>query len=184
MRIKLIYTHFNSLIYNNTDISFTMASIKEMDQNNWVCYKFGDSSYFYGEVGLLDQSGVVHPKDSTELAADPKVKLVKHGFGVYIYEDPTGACRYEGHWSKDHKNGKGTLKMKDGEYEGQFKDGFYHDNGVLKWANGDIYDGRWKKGRMEGPGVFKRHDGLSLKGSFKNNYFIDGNNLRNPFMSD
>lgn len=37
---------------------------------------------------------------------------------------------------------------------------------------------------MEGPGLFKRNDGLSLKGSFKNNYFIDGNNLRNPMMSE
>ena len=47
-----------------------------------------------------------------------------------------------------------------------------------------MYDGRWKKGRMDGPGLFKRHDGLTLKGSFKNNYFIDeGNVLRNPYMS-
>lgn len=42
-----------------------MASIKEMDQNSWVCYKFGDSSYYYGEVGQLDQSGVVQSKDNT-----------------------------------------------------------------------------------------------------------------------
>lgn len=162
-----------------------MASIKEMDQNNWVCYKFGDNSYYYGEVGLLDQSGVVHGKDNAELAADPKVKLVKHGFGVYIYDDPTGTCRYEGHWAKDQKNGKGVLKMKDGSvYEGQFKDGFYHDTGILKWANGDVYDGRWKKGRMEGPGQFRRSNGLNLKGSFKNNYFVDLNTLRNPFMSE
>lgn len=66
------------------------ASIKEMDQSNWVCYKFGDNSYYYGEVGLLDPSGVVHSKDSAEIATDPKVKLVKHGFGVYIYDDPKG----------------------------------------------------------------------------------------------
>ncbi len=75
--------------------------------------------------------------------------------------------------------------MKDGAvYQGGFKDGFYHDVGVFKWKNGDVYDGRWKKGRMEGPGVFKRHDGFTLKGSFKNNYFIDINTLRNPFMSE
>jgi len=51
------------------------------------------------------------------------------------------------------------------------------------WANGDCYDGRWKKGRFDGAGHFKRHDGTSLKGSFKNNYFIDGGILRNPFLS-
>jgi len=76
--------------------------------------------------------------------------------------------------------------LKDGTtYEGQFKDGSYHDNGKLLWKNGDNYDGRWKKGRMDGAGVFKRHDGLILKGSFKNNYYIDESNvLRNPYMSE
>lgn len=162
-----------------------MANIKEMDQNNWVCYKFGENSYYYGEVGLLDQSGVVHPKDNVQIAADPKVKLVKHGFGIFIYDDATGSNRFEGSWAKDQKNGKGVLKLKDGSvYDGQFKDGFYHDYGILKWENGDVYDGRWKKGRMEGPGNFRRSDGKFLKGSFKNNYFIDGNILRNPFLSD
>lgn len=37
---------------------------------------------------------------------------------------------------------------------------------------------------MDGAGVFKRADGLVLKGSFKNNYYIDINTLRNPFMSE
>ena len=32
-----------------------------MDQNSWVCYKFDDGSYYYGEVGYLDEGGVVHP---------------------------------------------------------------------------------------------------------------------------
>lgn len=161
-----------------------MQNIKEMDQNNWVCYKFGDNSYYYGEVGLLDQAGLVHSKDNAQLVADPKVKLVKHGFGVYVYDDVTGQARYEGNWVKDHKGGKGLLRLKDGDvYEGGFKDGFYHDSGILRWKNGDVYDGKWKKGRMDGPGLFKRHDGLTLKGSFKNNYFIDQSNLRNPFLS-
>lgn len=54
----------------------------------------------------------------------------------------------------------------------------------MKFSNGDLYDGKWKKGRMDGPGLFKRADGLSLKGSFKNNYFLDGNVLRNPFVGE
>jgi hypothetical protein len=83
------------------------------------------------------------------LAADPKVKLVKHGFGIFIYDDSSGESRYEGYWAKDKKNGKGLIKLKDGSvYDGQFKDGFYHDSGVMKWSNGNTYDGRWKKGRM------------------------------------
>ena len=52
------------------------------------------------------------------------------------------------------------------------------------WENGDSYDGCWKKNRMEGPGLFKHHDGFSMKGSFKANYFIDDKTLRNPQMSE
>lgn len=37
---------------------------------------------------------------------------------------------------------------------------------------------------MDGPGCFKRKDGKKLKGSYKNNYYIDGNVLRNPFIPD
>lgn len=37
---------------------------------------------------------------------------------------------------------------------------------------------------MEGGGLFKHHDGFSLKGSFKANYFIEDNFLRNPQMSE
>ena len=37
---------------------------------------------------------------------------------------------------------------------------------------------------MEGGGLFKHHDGFSLKGSFKANYFIEDNLLRNPQMSE
>lgn len=63
-----------------------------MDQNNWVCYKFGEGEYYYGEVGLLDNSGVVHPKDNVEMAGD--AKLVRHGFGIYIYETPEAKIKY------------------------------------------------------------------------------------------
>jgi hypothetical protein len=38
---------------------------------------------------------------------------------------------------------------------------------------------------MEGAGLFQRHDGVTLKGSFKNNYFVEADNtLRNPYMSE
>ena len=35
-------------------------------------------------MGILDESGLVHSKDSPE-ASNPKSKIVKHGFGVYLY---------------------------------------------------------------------------------------------------
>lgn len=68
-------------------------------------------------------------------------------------------------------------------YEGTFKDGCYHEHGKMNWNNGDIYDGNWKKNRMEGGGIFKHHEGFTLKGSFRANYYIDNEILRNPQMN-
>jgi hypothetical protein len=51
------------------------------------------------------------------------------------------------------------------------------------WKNGDSYEGNWKKSKMDGAGLFKHKQGFSLKGIFKNNYYVDGDILRNPQMS-
>jgi hypothetical protein len=68
-----------------------------MDQSHWVCYELSDKSYYYGEVGYLDESGVVQSKDNQEAANNAANKLVRHGFGIYIY--PSSAenqpARYE-----------------------------------------------------------------------------------------
>ena len=53
----------------------------------------------------------------------------------------------------------------------------------MQWENGDCYEGTWRKNRMEGGALFRHHDGFTLKGSFKANYFIEDNFLRNPKMS-
>ena len=48
--------------------------------------------------------------------------MVKHGFGIYIYDDPEGKVKYEGYFEKDKKSGKGKLVLKDGSvYDGQFR---------------------------------------------------------------
>jgi len=57
-----------------------------MDQSSWVCYQLPENSYYYGEVGYLDESGVVNSKENSEASSNPKNTLVKHGFGVYLYK--------------------------------------------------------------------------------------------------
>lgn len=80
----------------------------------------------------------------------------------------------QGYWDRDRKQGQGKLTVP-GQfiYEGTFKEGTYHQHGKMQWQNGDCYDGNWKKNRMEGGGLFKHHEGFTLKGSFKANYFMD-----------
>lgn len=85
-----------------------------MEQSHWVCYELPDHSYYYGEVGYLDESGVVHSKDNQEAANNPGNKLVKHGFGIYIYpgaSENQPVTKYEGNWDRDQKNGQGKLTV-------------------------------------------------------------------------
>lgn len=69
---------------------------QEMEQSHWVCYQLPHNAYYYGEVAYLDEHGVVHPKDNAEVAANPKCKLIRHGFGIYLYDcQATIPSRYE-----------------------------------------------------------------------------------------
>lgn len=128
----------------------------------------------------------IHPKESVEMASNPKATLVKHGFGVYVYSASGGAatCKYEGHWEKDKKSKTGKLLYADGSiYNGGWKDGLRNDSGKMTWKSGFTYEGNWRRDRLEGAGTFKHPDGLELKGLFRCNYFIDGDVLRNPFLN-
>lgn len=85
-----------------------------MEQSHWVCYELPDHSYYYGEVGYLDESGVVHSKDNQEAANNPGNKLVKHGFGIYIYpgaSENQPVTKYEVHICLFREIGIGTRKM-------------------------------------------------------------------------
>lgn len=96
-----------------------------MQQSHWVCYELPDNSYYYGEVGYLEESGVVQSKDNQEAVNNPANKLVKHGFGIYIYPNSSEGklTKYEvkyfiifqGNWDRDQKNGQGKLTVP-GEY--------------------------------------------------------------------
>ena len=41
----------------------------------------------------------------------------------------------------------------DDKYTGTIKNGAPEGNGIMKFANGDIYDGEWKEGKKNGFGV-------------------------------
>jgi hypothetical protein len=56
--------------------------------------------------------------------------------------------------------------------------------GKIVWPSGEQYEGTWKRSKMDGTGLFKHSTGFLLKGLFKNNYLIDDNVLRNPFLTD
>ena len=78
---------------------------------------------------------------------------------------------------------KGTLKYKDGSYEGMILGGVPHGKGKRVWTDGGSYNGEWVAGRMEGKGVEITSNGQEYIGDFKGGkkdgmgtiYFPNGN---------
>lgn len=65
------------------------------------------------------------------------------------------------------------------KYEGDWKDGQKHGQGVYTWKNGDRYEGGWKNGKAHGKGVFTRADGTKNDGEFENGSLVytDGHKI-------
>jgi hypothetical protein len=152
--------------------------ISELDKTNFKCYKFPDGSIYYGEVAYLNEGNIIKEHDLATFNKEMmlKVKLVRHGTGVQLFDvnDTSCLCRYEGCWTRDKKNGQGVCYYSDNSvYDGLFVNDLFEGHGKLIWPNNDIYIGLWKAGRMEGEGEFKHHDAHILRGSFRNNYYYD-----------
>ena len=53
----------------------------------------------------------------------------------------------QGTWNMGRKEGTGTYNNGDGSvYQGDFVNDQYHGNGIMRYANGDVYDGEWECG--------------------------------------
>lgn len=53
----------------------------------------------------------------------------------------------------------GENRLQTGKFEGQYKDGKPHSQGVLTFPNGDRYEGRFVDGEIRGKGVLYRANG-------------------------
>lgn len=110
------------------------------------------------------------------------------------------AYSYLGTWQNGLLNGKGRYKNSDTEYEGDFKDGKYDGNGVLKKKNPraiiiSTYNGQFKNGLKHGQGTEITNEytyvgefsGDKIYGNGKktliNGDFFDGSFTANIFKS-
>jgi hypothetical protein len=66
---------------------------------------------------------------------------------------PEIASSYSGDCKKGLANGKGKAHGID-NYEGKFRNGLPHGNGLYRYANGDVYEGEFKNGLKDGNGKF------------------------------
>jgi MORN repeat. len=40
-----------------------------------------------------------------------------------------------------------------GSYEGEYRDGKYHGQGIYSYPDGSMYEGKWKDGEKHGQGI-------------------------------
>lgn len=81
------------------------------------------------------------------------------------------AGQYTGDCKKGWAEGQGKSVGKD-TYEGEFKKGLPHGNGIYTYANGDVFDGAFNKGKMHGEGKLTTSDGKEKTGFWEHNDYI------------
>ena len=79
---------------------------------------------------------------------------------------------YVGGLKNGKPEGQGKLTTSNGEYIGQFTEGYLTGMGVEEYTDGSRYQGQFVKGVREGEGLITLKNGESYQGSFvKDNYF-------------
>ena len=62
---------------------------------------------------------------------------------------------------------RGTLKLADGSYVGDIKNGVRHGQGTIQWVDGTVYEGAYKDDKQHGQGTMKWVDGRVYEGAHK-----------------
>jgi len=75
---------------------------------------------------------------------------------------------YDGEWKKGQYHGQGVMNYRLGTtYNGEWKDGDHHGLGVKNYASGTTYNGGWKDGEHHGLGVKNYASGTTYNGGWK-----------------
>ncbi len=143
--------------YNYADGSIYTGEWKEGDRNGFGTFYYSDESEYAGDIYSGDW-----------------LEDTMHGTGIYTFKSGNTAkvkMQFNDFISACHKgdceNGPGILvNEKEWVYDGNFKDGKYHGQGILEIPNGKEYVGEWKEGKINGYGVFTWPDGTSYKGEW------------------
>ena len=124
-------------------------------------YSTGLTGYVNSETGKIEYTnGTVYEGKITNLQ--------KEGQGILTITEKDKTEVYEGEFSGDEINGKGTYRYANGDvYEGDFVKGSKEGSGKYVWQNGAYYEGTYKDNKKDGKGVFHYANGSVYEGDFK-----------------
>lgn len=94
-----------------------------------------------------------------------------NGQGTFTFH--TGEV-YEGAWENNAMSGNGKLTATAGTYEGQYQNSMRSGSGTFVWNDGTKYVGQWANDKLNGEGEVTTPDGLSYKGTFRDNVLYEG----------
>ncbi|TMW68354.1 hypothetical protein Poli38472_005822 [Pythium oligandrum] len=178
----------------------------EMDRKGEIRHGQGKCVYADGRVyegEWIDDhrhgNGVMTYADGTTYAGEWEADQ-RHGYGIQEAgsSDAPGRRekRYEGTWSHDKRDGKGTVTYSDGSrieanwqqgvsarescriegyddgngvctYIGDVENGLPHGNGESRHAK-EMYVGEWDTGKRSGQGISTLFDGTTYRGEWRN----------------
>ena len=90
--------------------------------------------------------------------------------GVQIYAD---GSKYEGEWREGLKHGEGIFTWNDGRsYVGEYKNDKKHGRGTYTWTNGCEYSGQWRNGKQHGEGTYIQISKPPRYGTWKDGFVV------------
>ena len=136
-----------------------------IDSLKMRCYEgnFKDNELLDGKGKIIDIKD-----DGSKIVYEGDIKnMKKQGKGT----EKTKNNNYEGDFSDDLKHGKGKIIfINEGEYyEGDFNQGKMTGNGFIKFKDKSFYQGEFLDGNMHGKGTFTWPDGTMYEGQYANN---------------
>ena len=104
--------------------------------------------------------------------------FMKEGYGT----EKCPEYNYEGYFHNDKKNGQGSIiYLKQGrKYKGEFKNNEITGKGLLTYENNQTYQGELVNGKKEGKGVYTWPDGSEFIGEYKNDVRIGEGTFKMP----